>query len=199
MAATQDLARAEGNEQIEALAGELRELRRRRGLTLERLAAASGVSRSMISKIERGDAVPSTMVLSKLAEALGVTFGELMLPAAERELLVIPAHMQPVLRDPACGFSRRVLSPVLPGRGVDFVLNQLDPGGDTGDFAAHRRGVEEYIHVQSGRLEARVGRRTVRLEAGDSLFFEADQPHGFANHGDVACVYFLIIDSARRR
>jgi mannose-6-phosphate isomerase-like protein (cupin superfamily) len=88
---------------------------------------------------------------------------------------------------------------VLPGRGVDFVLNHLDPGGDTGDFAAHRRGVEEYIYVLSGRLEARVGTRAVQLEAGDSLFFEADLPHGFANRGDEPCAYFLIIDSARRR
>lgn len=185
-------------EQMEALAAELRTQRLRQNLTLEALAARSGVSRSMISKIERGDAVPSTVVLSKLAEALGVTFGQLMLPAAERELLVIPAHLQPVLRDAATGFTRRVLSPVLPGRGVDFVLNTLPPHAETGDFAAHRRGVEEYIFVLEGTLLARIAGREVRLAEGDSLFFEADGPHGFSNPGPAECRYLLVIDSSRR-
>lgn len=75
-------------EQLEALAAELRHQRRRQNFSLEQLASLSGVSRSMISKIERGEAVPSTVVLSRLAEALGVTFAKLMLPAAEREILV---------------------------------------------------------------------------------------------------------------
>lgn len=186
------------SEQLAALAAELRAQRRRQGLTLEQLAARAGVSRSMISKIERRGAVPSTVVLSRLAEALGVTFGQLMLPSAERELLVIPASLQPVLRDAATGFTRRVLSPVLPGRGVDFVLNTLPAGAATGAFAAHRRGVEEYIYVLAGRLRARIGEREVALGEGDSLFFEADLAHGFSNPGRGECRYLLVIDSSRR-
>ncbi|TNY02653.1 XRE family transcriptional regulator, partial [Escherichia coli] len=67
------------------------------------------VSRSMISKIERAEAVPSTTVLSRLAEALDVTFSRLMTPAVEREVLLIPASRQPVLRDEASGFLRRCI------------------------------------------------------------------------------------------
>ncbi|WP_207540552.1 helix-turn-helix domain-containing protein [Sabulicella rubraurantiaca] len=186
-------------EQMEALAAELRAQRQRQGLTLEQLAARSGVSRSMISKIERAGAVPSTVILSRLAEALGVTFAQLMLPAAEREMIVIPAQHQPVLRDAETGFTRRVLSPVLPGRGVDFVLNTLPPGAGTGEFTAHRRGVEEYIFVLAGTLLARLGGREVRLVEGDSLFFEADGPHGFSNPGAAECRYLLVIDSSRGR
>ena len=63
--------------------------------------------------------VPSTVVLSRLAEALGVTFSRLMAPATEREILVIPASRQPILRDEASGYLRRCISPVLPGRGID--------------------------------------------------------------------------------
>lgn len=185
-------------DQMESLAAELRARRLAQGMTLEQLAARSGVSRSMISKIERSDAVPSTVVLSRLAEALGATFAQLMLPAAERELIVIPAREQPVLRDAATGFTRRVLSPVLPGRGVDFVLNTLPPGAATGEFAAHRRGVEEYIFVLEGRLSARIGAQEVALEPGDSLFFEADAPHGFENPGETPCRYLLVIDTSRR-
>ena len=196
---TPSRSEAGSGEMLEALASELRHQRRRQNFSLEQLAALSGVSRSMISKIERGEAVPSTVVLSRLAEALDVTFAKLMLPAAERKILVIPAAVQPILQDQASGFQRRCLSPVLPGRGIDWVLNTLPPGGATGEFTAHRRGVEEYIYVARGRLQARIGERVMTLSEGDSLFFEADLPHGFSNPDNAVCEYFLVIDSNRAR
>ncbi len=153
----------------------------------------------MISKIERGEAVPSTTVLAKLAEALDLTFSQLMSHPIEREILVIKADRQPLLRDEASGLVRRCLSPVLPGRGIDWVLNTLPPRGTAGDFGAHRRGVEEYIFVQSGRLKAVIGADVVTLEAGDSLYFQADANHSFTNTGRGDCVYFLIIDGSRLR
>jgi transcriptional regulator with XRE-family HTH domain len=190
---------AEARSQIEVLAAEVRRRRKERGLSLEQLGAVAGVSRSMISKIERAEAVPSTTVLSRLAEALGVTFSRLMAPATEREVLLIPASRQPVLRDEASGFQRRCLSPVLPGRGIDWVLNTLPPGASTGEFVAHRRGVSEYIFVLKGRLRATVGERAIVVEEGDSLYFEADAGHAFANLGTDACQYFLVIDASRMR
>jgi transcriptional regulator with XRE-family HTH domain len=190
---------AEGRSQAEVLAGEVRFHRKRLGLPLEALAERSGVSRSMISKIERAEAVPSTTVLSRLAEALGVTFSRLMAPAMEREVLHIPANRQPVLRDEASGFLRRCLSPVLPGRGIDWVLNTLPPKATTGEFTAHRHGVSEYIYVLKGRLRAEVGDRTIVVAEGDSLYFEADAGHSFTNIGAGNCEYFLVIDSSRLR
>ncbi|MCJ2135812.1 helix-turn-helix domain-containing protein [Methylobacterium sp. J-026] len=190
---------AEARSQIQVLAEEIRRRRKKRDLSLEALAAVSGVSRSMISKIERGEAVPSTAVLSRLAEALDVTFSRLMAPATDLEVLLIPASRQPVLRDEASGFLRRCLSPVLPGRGIDWVLNTLPPGATTGEFVAHRRGVSEYIFVLKGRLRATIGDRALVVEEGDSLYFEADAGHAFTNLGPDACQYFLVIDATRLR
>ncbi|MFE1599144.1 helix-turn-helix domain-containing protein [Methylobacterium sp. ID0610] len=178
---------------------EIRRLRREQDLSLEALALRSGVSRSMISKVERAEAVPSTVVLSRLAEALGVTAARLMAPTTEQEVLLIPAARQPVLRDESSGFLRRFLSPVLPGRGIDFVLNTLPPGEGTGEFVAHRRGVSEYIYVLKGRLRAEIGGRAVVVEAGDSLYFEADAGHAFTNIGAEICEYLLVIDPSRAR
>ncbi len=190
---------AETRSQIQVLAEEIRRRRKEQDLSLEALASLSGVSRSMISKIERGEAVPSTAILSRLAEALGVTFSRLMAPTTEVEVLLIPASRQPVLRDEASGFLRRCLSPVLPGRGIDWVLNTLPPGATTGEFVAHRRGVSEYIFVLKGRLRATIGDRAVVVEEGDSLYFEADAGHAFTNLGAEACQYFLVIDATRLR
>ncbi|CAO3437676.1 helix-turn-helix domain-containing protein [Azospirillum endophyticum] len=181
------------------ISDELRRRRREQGLSLEALSTVSGVSRSMISKIERGEAVPSTAILSRLAEALGVSFSRLLAPQTELEVLLIPASRQPVLRDETSGYLRRCLSPVLPGRGIDWVLNTLPPGASTGEFTAHRRGVAEYIYVLRGRLCAVVGERSIVVEQGDSLYFEADAGHAFTNLGTEPCEYFLVIDPWRSR
>lgn len=186
-------------EPLATLAREVRRHRLGRKLSLVQLAALAGVSKSMISKIERQESIPSTVILSKLAEALGVTFSRLMAAPVEREILVIPAARQPVLHDAESGFTRRFLSPVLPGRGIDWVLNSLPPGATSGEFVGHRRGVDEYIYVLKGRLSARVGDRSVCLETGDALYFEADATHAFTNVGRGACEYFLVIDSSRLR
>ncbi len=183
--------------QVAVLAREVHAARRRRMLSLEQLASLSGVSRSMISKVERGEAVPSTTVLAKLAEALGVTFAQLMSHPVEREVLVIEAARQPVITDPTSGLARRCLSPVLPGRGIDFLLNTLPPRGTAGLFGAHRRGVEEYVYLQRGTLEAAIGDKRHVLHTGDALYFQADANHSFTNIGEEECAYFLIIDSSR--
>lgn len=189
----------EARVQLDVLSEELRRCRREKDLSLEQLADLSGVSRSMISKIERGESVPSTVVLSRLAEALGVTFSRLMAPASDREVLHIPASRQPVLRDEASGFQRRCLSPVLPGRGIDWVLNTLPAGAGTGEFVAHKRGVSEYVFVLHGCLRVNIGERAIILKEGDSLYFEADAGHSFTNIGEGDCHYFLVIDPSRMR
>ncbi|ADH87570.1 transcriptional regulator, XRE family [Ancylobacter novellus DSM 506] len=186
-------------DQLRILAAELRRHRKDRQLSLEALSLLSGVSRSMISKIERGETVPSTGTLSRLAEALGTTFSQLMAHPVESEIIVIPADRQPILSDTASGYHRRCISPVLPGRGVDWVINTLPALGTSGEFVAHRRGVEEYIYVLKGRLEARVGARRVTLETGDALYFQAHETHQFTNLEAGECEYFLIINSSGLR
>jgi transcriptional regulator with XRE-family HTH domain len=190
---------SEASSQVQVLASEVLAHRKKLNLSLEALAETSGVSKSMISKIERAEAVPSTAILSRLAEALGVTFSRLMAPATEREVLHIPAARQPILRDEASGFLRRCISPVLPGRGIDWVLNTLPPRATTGEFVGHKHGVAEYIYILKGKLSAAVGGRTIIVSEGDSLYFEADAGHAFTNIGPGPCEYFLVIDSFGRR
>jgi transcriptional regulator with XRE-family HTH domain len=168
--------RAVGNAS-RAAAAELRERRRARGLSLEAPGARSGVGRSMISKVERGGAVLSTVALPRSAEALGATSAQLMMPAPARGIPVIPRARQPVPRDAGAGSTRRLLSPVPPGRGA-----------------------EECIHVLSGRLEARVGGRAAALEAaGDGPFFDASVAHASRGAGEGSCECLLAIDGNLRR
>lgn len=177
----------------------LREMRRSRGLSLDQLAQLSGVSRSMISKVEREEATPSTTVLSRLAESLSVTFAELLSPMSRGEVVVLTADRQPTMIDPESGFTRRCIAPILPSRGLDWVRNTLPPGESAGEFMPHRPGVEEYIYVLSGVLRANLGEESHLLRTGDALYFQAHVSHAFENVGDEDCDYLLIIDSRPSR
>src|SRR5918993_3048639 len=105
------------------LGGRVKQLRRRRGLTLEELAGFSGVSRAMISKLERGEKTPTLVIAARLAEGLGVSLSRLAGVEERREVVLVPRERRMVLRDPETGFERQSLSPTFPGRGVEFLRN----------------------------------------------------------------------------
>jgi transcriptional regulator with XRE-family HTH domain len=176
----------------------VKELRRVRGLTLEGLAELSGVSRAMISKLERGEKNPTLVVAAKLAEGLGVTLSRLAGMEERREVVVVPREKRMVMRDPETGFERQLLSPNAVGLGVEFILNKIPRGSTAGDFPPHRKGVEEQIVVERGTLKATLAGEEYLLNRGDALYFEADVPHRFDNAGDEECTYFLVISNRHR-
>jgi transcriptional regulator with XRE-family HTH domain len=173
----------------------VRELRRGRGLTLEELAERSGVSRAMISKVERGEKNPTLVVVAKVAEGLETTLSELLGTEERRKIIVVHRERRMVMRDPETGFERQLLSPSLGRRAVEFIRNIVPRESTSGEFPPHRRGVEEYVVVEKGRLRAIIGGEEYLLEEGDALYFEADVSHRFDNAGDGECSYYLVIVS----
>ena len=173
----------------------VRALRRERGWTLELLAERSGVSRAMISKLERGEKNPTLVVAARVAEGLGVSLSQLVGIEARREIVVVPRERRMVMRDPETGFERQLLSPSFAGGGLEFIRNVVPEGSTSGEFPPHRRGVEEYVVVEKGRLRAILGSEEHVLEEGDAAYFEADVAHRFDNAGVGECSYYLVIDS----
>jgi transcriptional regulator with XRE-family HTH domain len=177
------------------LGGRIRGLRRERRLTLDLLAERSGVSRAMISKLERGEKNPTLVVAAKVAEGLGVRLSQLVGVEERREVVVVPRGRRMVVRDPETGFERQLLSPSFGGRGIEFIKNVVPEDSTSGEFPPHRRGVEEYVVVERGRLRAFLGGEDYLLEEGDALYFEADVSHRFDNAGTGECSYYLVIAS----
>jgi transcriptional regulator with XRE-family HTH domain len=175
----------------------VRALRRERGWTLESLAQRSGVSRAMISKLERGEKNPTLVVAAKVAEGLGVSLSQLVGVEERREVVVVPWGRRMTMRDPETGFERQLLSPSFGGRGLEFIRNVVPEGSTSGEFPPHRRGVEEYVVVEKGRLRAVLGGEEYVLDEGDAAYFEADVSHRFDNAGEGECSYYLVIDSRR--
>jgi len=178
---------------------EIRARRAALGLTLDGLAERSGVSRAMLSEIERGAKNPTIRVVAQIAEGLSCTVSALLgePPPPAGELAIVRAGERPTLLDPASGVARAQLAPALLRRGLEVLWYELPPGQETGEFPPHRPGVEEHLTLVRGALDCRVGDRRLTLAAGDALWFRADVPHAFRNPGQEPCAYLLLIDSSR--
>jgi len=179
----------------ERLGSRVKDLRKRRRITLEALAERSGVSRAMLSKVERGEKNPTLVVAARIAEGFAVTLSGLLGTEERREVIVVPREKRMVMKDPETGFERQLLSPSFGARGIEFVRNVVPKESTSGEFPPHRKGVEEYLVVERGRLRAVLGGEEHVLEEGDALFFEADVPHRFDNAGEGECSYYLVISS----
>ncbi len=175
--------------------GNLRRLRTKRGLSLERLSQLSGVSRAMLGQIELGQSAPTINVLWKIARALEVTFSALISTRTVSGALVLRTSDAKVLTSKDRSFSSRALFPFDEPRRVEFYELRLATGGlESAD--AHAPGTSENLVVTAGVVEIEVAGETHRLEAGDSILFEADSPHSYRNGGRGEAVMYLVMTYA---
>jgi len=173
----------------------LRRLRTRRGLSLERLAQISGVSRAMLGQIELGQSAPTINVLWKIARALEVTFSALISARTQSGALVLRAVDAKILTSKDRTFTSRALFPFDEPRRVEFYELRL-AAGSVEEADAHPPGTSENLVVTAGSLEIDVAGDTHRLEPGDSILFEADTPHAYRNPGRVETVMYLVMTYA---
>ena len=175
----------------------LRRMRVHRGLSLERLAHASGVSRAMLCQIELGQSAPTINVLWKIARALNVPFSALITDQTPSRTKVLTAASAKVLRSADGGFSSRALFPFDEPRTVEFYEIRLAPLS-TEQAEPHPPGTVENLVVTSGALEMRVNDDRFILGVGDAIQFEADSAHEYRNPGESEAVVYLVMTYADR-
>ncbi|MCR6735427.1 MAG: XRE family transcriptional regulator [Afipia sp.] len=171
----------------------LRRLRVRQGLSLERLAKQSGVSRAMLGQIETGKSVPTIGLLWKITIALGVPFASLIATDDARGTLVLRRTNAKLLSSNQGQFTSRALFPFDGERQVEFYELRLAPlHRENAD--AHAPGTRENLVVARGAVEITSGSgRPVTLSEGDAIVFEADVPHSYRNLGTEEAVLFLVM------
>ncbi|HUY99576.1 MAG TPA: cupin domain-containing protein [Thermomicrobiaceae bacterium] len=167
-----------------ALGARLRSVRTRRGRSLVEVAGQAGVSKSLVSQIERGLAAPSLDTLRRLASALDVPVFSLFLDEIDNEL-VVRANRRRAVSYPGSKVRREILTPGLHGRMV-LLWVSLPPHAASGAERVHHEG-EECVVVISGTLTVLMGDTVVELGVGDSMTFDSGVPHSFQNPGDMAC------------
>ncbi len=180
-----------------AVGDNLRQLRLRRELSLERLAQLCGVSRSMLGQIELHQSAPTINLLWKIARALDVPFSALLSEQQPRGATVLPARKSKLLTSKDGGFSSRALFPFDEARDVEFYELRLAPhASEAAD--PHPSGTVENLVVTTGSLEMCVGGKCHRLDSGDSIQFRADVPHEYRNTGRSEVVMYLVMTYAGR-
>ena len=170
----------------------IRQLRKRRNWTLQQLATTSGVSRSMLSQVERGSANPTLSVAFRIAQAFGISLADLVEGAADEQRMDVirKTEQQFVFRDDDhCRI--RTLSPLNLEKDVEFYEVTLHPQGRL-ESAAHFQGTREFLTVQSGSIEVESGDDKVVLGKGDSVQYAADVDHAIHNVGKRDAVIFLV-------
>ena len=180
------------------IAGRVRGLRRERRLTLDELAEKSGVSRSMISLVERGRGNPTATVLDKLAAGLAVTLASLFEDdaGAAASSPVSRRAAQAEWRDPGSGYVRRNLSP--PGEPSPLQLVEVHfPPGKRVAYDSAERDVEvhQQVWLIDGVMEVVVASQKWRLQPGDCLAMRLDQPIAYRNPGRKPARYLVALCS----
>jgi transcriptional regulator with XRE-family HTH domain len=174
------------------IADRVRPLRVAAKLSLDALAQQSGVSRSMISAIERGETNPTAVVLDRLASALGVTLTGMLEQPQRAGSPLLRKSEQTAWRDSSSGYERRSLSAGLPDSRMRLIeVNFPAHARVAYESAGMASPIEQQIWMLSGTMEITVADARYRLDAGDSLTMRVDGPNVFFNPGHKAARYLV--------
>jgi transcriptional regulator with XRE-family HTH domain len=191
-----EVAHPDADQDLAPVVGKnLRRLRMQRGLSLERLAKASGVSRAMLGQIELGQSAPTINVLWKIARALDLPFSALITSTGGSGTRVLRAHQSKRLTSHDGRFVSRALFPFDEPRRVEFYELQLKAHSEE-QADAHPPGTMENLAILRGTLEMEVGTERHLLGTGDAIVFEADKPHVYRNVGDEDVTMYLVMTYA---
>ena len=172
----------------------LHRLRVARKMTLEELARIAGVSKSMLSEIERDKANPTIAMAWRLANALGLTLNQLFAPGGrDAEIVrIVGRHETPTLGDSGDSHVLRILGPMdLAGRFEWYDL-ALRPGGVL-ESEGHDPGTMEHLSVLAGAVDVTSAGVKRRVRAGETARYGADASHVIANPGQAAAHALLVV------
>jgi transcriptional regulator with XRE-family HTH domain len=180
------------NEVEARLAHRIRTEREARDWSLDDLAGRSGVSKAMISKIERGESSPTAALLGRLSGAFGLTLSTLLARAEGTASRLVRASEQSVWRDPATGYLRAAVSP--EGSGViDLVRCELPPGASVAYPASAFTFIHQQIWMLKGRLHFIEGAEIHELCSGDCLQLGSPADCRFENRQRTMCIYLVVV------
>lgn len=169
----------------------IKKIRESKQLTLDAAAAVTGVSRSMLSQIERGEANPTITVLWKIANGFKVSFTALTETDLENASVIRGESVQPITE----GDGRYINYPIFPfdeKKLFEMYRIVIEPGGFL-NAQPHIIGTEEYITVFQGQVDIMAGGKEYELKEGDSIHFRSDTEHSYHNPGENTTQLSMLI------
>lgn len=176
---------------ISIVAINIKSIREQKKLTLDAASEITGVSRSMLAQIEKGDVNPTISVLWKIANGYKVSFSSLVERKSDLISVVRQSDVEPLKEDndlylnyPIFPFNEKTL--------FETCRIVIEPSGSL-SAQPHMNGIEEYITVFSGDVEITVADENYQLSKGDSMRFYANVPHSYRNIGAERVELSMII------
>jgi len=169
----------------------LKKIREEKRISLDKLAELTGVSKSMLGQIERGESSPTIATIWKIVNGLKISFTALLTAPQADISLVRWSNLQPLVEDNG----KYLLYPYFPieeGRRFEVYGVEIEKGGYL-SAEPHPAGTQEFLTVFAGELTVRVNNQEFNLQAGDSLRFKADSPHVYHNSGDALTKISMVI------
>lgn len=177
---------------IDVVSTRIRDRRKDRRLSLDRLAALAGVSKGMLVQIENGQANPSIATLCKVAAALGASVADLVQVSGPHPAEVLPAGAPRLLwRGPKGGSATLLVGSAGPDM-LELWSWELRPG-ERYEGQAHPQGTEELLHVVHGRLALAFGEVSYLIERGGSAVAHTDRPHAYACEGKKPVQFTMVV------
>jgi transcriptional regulator with XRE-family HTH domain len=174
------------------LCDRVKQLRAARGWTLDRLAAVSGVSRSMLSNIERGAASPTVAVACRIARAFRVSLSDLLDESGRMPTIDVVRQADRAYHYRTSKECRiRSLTPAHLQRDVEFFEVEIKAGAALRSVP-HFAGTREFLSVREGSVRVRAGDEVTELAVGDCAHYPADVQHAIENTGKSTAVLFLV-------
>jgi transcriptional regulator with XRE-family HTH domain len=182
------------------LGANIHTLRTGQGLTLDALAEKSGVSRAMLSDVERGAKSPTLRIVAQIATALDCTVSQLLgePPTTPHQpaVLVLRRKERPITVEPRTDVERHHLAPTLVRRGLEVLMYSI-PGNSRTSLPVQPPGTQAHLTVTRGTLLCKLGAQDLKLEDGDSVQFDADVEQTFINNEKKPCRFFMVVDTGR--
>lgn len=180
----------------ERLARRLKETRKSKGLSLEATSKLSGVSRSMLSQIERGESSPTVATLWSLTRALQVDFAGLLDEGNTEGTIkeIMRANRTPTIDFQGEGCKIRILSPPDQAGTLEVYEVEFSDNGAL-NSAPHRKGCVEHLTVLEGELSVVADEEQAEVKQGDTIRYAADRKHAILAKGTAAKAILIVYNS----
>lgn len=173
----------------------MRQIRKDQNISIVELAKQVGVSKSLISQVERGEILPSLSTLEKVAKALMIDITEFFKieepPRLSEGEVVVRKNNRKVITIPNSSMVYQLLTPKL-NQNLEFLIIEIPPNGEKhGEIETFKHDGEEYFLVLEGELQLRIGDETYDLEQGDSGCFDSSHGHVWRNVKDKKGAFLI--------
>ncbi|MFD1385493.1 XRE family transcriptional regulator [Oceanobacillus sp. FSL W7-1293] len=179
----------------EYISKNLQTIRKERGLSLDKTAKLTEVSKAMLAQIERGDSVPTVTTLWKIANGLKVSFSSLI-SQQTNPIRVIKKQDRYLVTEAENHYRVHAAVPFSPEKQFEVFMVELDPENEH-KSSPHNPGVEEHVFVQEGQLEMDIDGTVEKIEEGEAIIFDGDQTHIYRNIGDKILHLLVLIYYAK--